>query len=91
VGAYALSGAEPGLSRRAKAATAAAAPVAAAIARPRAFVVTHTRQALQHVVASGAASAYFPAACPMRPVAISFTGPVYDVSSPDPLDDEDSR
>jgi hypothetical protein len=37
------------------------------------FVVTHVRQALQHAVASGAFSPYFPAACATRPVQISFT------------------
>jgi hypothetical protein len=40
---------------------------------PTTFVVTQVRQALQQMVAIGALSPYFPAACAMRPVQIVFT------------------
>jgi hypothetical protein len=55
---------------RLRAATAAATGTAASASR---FVVTQVRQALQHAVAIGACSAYFPAAWASLPVAICFT------------------
>lgn len=60
-------------TRFANDATAAPTAPSAAIAIPTAFVVTHARQALQQTVAVGAASPYFPASWPTRPVQISFT------------------
>src|SRR4051812_27480307 len=63
----------PPQRRRAKLVAAYPAPAIPAIATVRTFVVTHVRQALQQVVASGAFSLYLADACATRLVQIVFT------------------